>query len=578
MPVDPVPDAHNAAEGHDRQAHDDVFNAVLAKAVQESIITLHQSLPNNLKKKMRIKLVALYAAAHACRGVDWKQLNDLVCQCKINDDSTLADNLELVAGIIGARQKAEREELAEANLASAKSDAQRKKFQAELNRQKKSLPRATLCPALKVLIRQQEEGALDRLTDAERTGDVVPHAGASLLAEMIIDIRKKGHVLRHEPTLAEWRAMGLYQYQYEMEEVWPDEFKLVKAISTQRIREWIVGLKPGAAIDGPMWWAEYARKCGYVKRDNDGKPLRDKDGQTIPLEFNDDFQIDHLILSSSAHESKDHLLAPILDHPDNYMIVYKGPNQHPLFKKSFGKLCLLKGYLLGAIGAQHVTNAHQHRQRVLELNRKAVQEAANKALGAAVANQHLKPYTTAHKANQEKNMKRLLGGTRKQDAINAMFAAAPNRTKPNEGAGLSGAADDDSDTSSTEQAVSSGEEGGAQTPPGSPLPPPPLTGPSAKATKGKKRAASEAEEETPPLKKTSGRSGGCIVCGKNAQGGGLRPGYPCCNTHGEELQKLVEAEHGVGFEFPHNGKEGKGKRYDQDARNTILAPLLQQLR
>lgn len=511
---------------HDAEKHDDVFNAVLAKAVQESIITFQQSLKNELKKKMRIKLVALYAAAHACGGVDWNQLDDLANQCKINDDCTLAGNLEVVAGIIGARQKRDREKLAEANLANAKSAAQREKFQAELDLQQKSLPRATLCPALKALIRQQEEGALDRLTDAERGGErhIEPHAGASLLKEMIVDIRKKGHVMLHEPTLAEWRAMGLYQY-YELAEVWPQEFRLLNPIDKQRIRDWISGLKPGAAIDGPMWWAAYARKCGYVERDADGNSLRDDEGNTTPLVFDDRFEVDHLIMSASMHESKNYLLSPILDHPENYMIVYKGPNQHLLFKQAFGKLCILKAYLLGAVGAQHVTNAHQHRQCQLEKNRQAVQKEANKVLGAAVANRHLKPYSTASKLNQEKNMKRLIATTRKRDAINAMFANAAKRARTDEGAGTSSAAADESDTLSTEDAGASGgqqtlgfaasasstdagvmgeasasaaseeEPDGTHTPPGSPPP----SGQSAKAA-GKKRAKPPADK--PAAKKT----------------------------------------------------------------------------
>ena len=471
-----VPD--DGPRTHDSEKHDDTFNAALAKAVQESILTFQQSLRNDLKKKMRVKLVSLWAAAHACRGVDWQQLKELTDQCKINDDGTLADNLELGAGIIGSRQKTERENLAKANLASAKSDAQRDKFKAEVDLQEKSLPRATLCPALKVLIEQQEVGALDRIADAEGGGamPIEPHAGASYLTEMVIDIRKKGHVMLHVPTLDEWRAMGLYQY-HEFAEVWSEEFRLLKAIDKHRIRDWIGGLKPDAVINGPEWWAAYARKCGYVERDDDGKPLRDANGKTIPLVFDDRFEVDHIILSSSAHESKDYLLSPILDHPDNYMIVYKGPNQHPLFQKAFGKLCLLKGYLLGAIGAQHVTNAHQHRQRSLELNRQALQKAAKKFLSEDMKNQYLKPYTTAHKARQEKNMKRLVGATQKRNTIADMFEAASKRARIDEGASSAAGEGETSETAEeeAEEGSESDEEmlpdDGARTPPGPPPPP-----------------------------------------------------------------------------------------------------------
>jgi len=470
---DPIPD--DVPRTHDSEKHDDVFNSVLAKAVQESILTFQQSLRNDLKKKMRIKLVSLWAAAHACRGVDWQQLKELTDQCKINDDGTLADNLELVAGIVGSRQKTERENLARANLASAKSEAQLKKFKVEVDLQEKSLPRATLCPALKVLIEQQETGALDRIADAEGGGamPIEPHAGASYLTEMVIDIRKKGQVMLHVPTLDEWRAMGLYQY-HEFAEVWSEEFRLLKAIDKHRIRDWISGFKPDAVINGSEWWAAYARKCGYIERDDDGKPLRDTNGKTVPLVFDDRFEVDHIIMSSSAHESKDYLLSPLLDHPDNYMIVYKGPNQHTLFQKSFGKLCLLKGYLLGAIGAQHVTNAHQHRQRSLELNRQALQKAAKKFLNEEMKNLHLKPYTTAHKARQEKNMKRLVGATQKRNAIADMFEAASKRARIDDGASSAVVADETSETE--EEEVEEGSESyegmlpddGARTPPGSP--------------------------------------------------------------------------------------------------------------
>lgn len=553
----PVPEQRD----HDAEKHDDAFNAVLAKAVQESILTLQQSLRNDLKKKMRIKLVALWAAAHACGGVDWEQLNDLTNQCKINDDCTLAYNLELVAGIIGARQKAEREKLAEANLAKAKSAAQREKFQAEVDLQQKSLPRATLCPALKALIKQQEEGALDRLTHAERGGEqhMEPHAGASLLREMIVDIRKKGHVMLHEPTLAEWRAMGLYQYR-ELAEVWPEEFRLLKPIDKQRIRDWISGLKPGAAIDGPMWWAAYARKCGYVERDADGNSLRDDEGNTIPLVFDDRFEVDHLIMSASAHESKNHLLAAILDHPENYMIVYKGPNQNPYFQKSFGKLCILKAYLLDGVGTGHVTNAHQHRQCQLEKNRQAVQKATNKVLGATVANQHLKPYSTVYKPNQEKNMKRLVGTTRKQDTINAMFAAASKRARTDEGAGPSA---DNSDTATTEAAGSSSEAPASEEeePDGDAsdgIEPSDDERESDEA-KGKKRAAPAGKPAAAKKAKTGSNGGMCRVagCHRFAKSEPWKRFPFCWTNHGKPIrQSIIEAQ-----EVP-AGADGPPKGFD----------------
>ena len=437
---------------HDTVMRDEVFNASLAQAVQSSMLTFQQSLDNQLKKKMRIKLVALQAAAHACSGVDSEQVAYLIGQCKINDDGTLTDNLKLVAGLIGARQKVKRVNIAEANLANAKTGEQRKIWQQKLETQKQSLPHATICPALKVLIEQQEEGALDAMPEAEEGGvfPIQKNAGGDMLRCMITDVRKKGHVMLHEPTLEEWRAMGLYQYK-EFADVWPDEFKLLGSIATHRVREWLQGKKPNAAKDGPTWWAVYARRCGYVERDETGAKQKNADGQTIPLAFDSRFEIDHAILSSSAHESKDYLLSGLLDHPDNYMIVYKGVNQNPLFKTAFGKLCLLKGYILGDIGQQYVHNVHQHRQRSLENNRQALKHAAKNLLSEEIRNQHLKPYSTTFKPRQEKNMKQLVTTLRKRGDIRDMLTPkeAAEDAPAKRAKGAESASDDKSHTSAT---------------------------------------------------------------------------------------------------------------------------------
>ena len=400
-----------------------------------------------MKKVMRQKLVSLWCAAHALGGVNWSQLYDLLATCKVNDDGSLSDNLQISADVIGQRQKTEREQRSRTNLERARCAEQKEKFSKELASALHSPPVAELCPALVMLIEQQEEQELRSLANADYgvTDFIEPHLGKEMLTRMVREIKERNDVMLHELSIGEWNSTALNQYR-DLAMVWPDRWQTIEGIPTQKVRDWIEGKSAGAAIDGPTWWLVFARRCGYVERDDNGIPKLDDEDRTIPLEFDDRFEIDHIIMSSTAHEHKVYLNSGLLDHPDNYMIVYRGPNRHKLFQMSIGKICPLKSYLIGPTNTRHVTNSYQHRFSSLEKNRQALLKAATNVLSKKTREQHLVPYTTSYKAKQENNMKRLVSNTasrkdasslaKKNGQSTLTFATEPppaKRTKVDEG-------------------------------------------------------------------------------------------------------------------------------------------------
>ena len=453
-----VPD--DGPRTHDAEKVKEVLDLDRARTVQRSMLNFQHRLPHAMKKVMRQKLVSLWCAAHALGGVNWSQLYDLLATCKVNDDGSLSDNLQISADVIGQRQKSEREQRARTNLERARCAEQKEKFSNELTSALHSPPVAELCPALVMLIEQQEEQELRSLADADYgvTDFIEPHLGKEMLTRMVREIKERNDVMMHELSIGEWNNTALNQYR-DLAMVWPDRWQTIEGIPTQKVRDWIEGKSAGAAIDGPTWWLVFARRCGYVERDENGVPKLDDEDRTIPLVFDDRFEIDHIIMSSTAHEHKVYLNSGLLDHPDNYMIVYRGPNRHKLFQMSIGKICPLKSYLIGPTNTRHVTNSYQHRFSSLEKNRQALLKAATTVLSKKTREQHLVPYNTSYKANQETNMKRLVSNTasrrdasslaKKNGQSTLTFATEPlaKRAKVDEG----GSSTDDAKASEEEE-------------------------------------------------------------------------------------------------------------------------------